>query len=89
MNTIKRWLKDHSITTHSVASAWTLLCGYYAVSPDFQHQVSVAWAAAVAHTPAFIKPWVPIALGLYAWYRNGQKKEVQVSNPQSGSSQGK
>ena len=72
---VKLWLEQHSITTHSVASAYTILVGYYAVSADFRNQVAIAYQAVQAHVPASLKPWIGIAVGLYVWYRSGQKKD--------------
>jgi hypothetical protein len=73
------WLKDHSITTHSVASAYTILVGYYAVSADFRNQVAITYQAIQSHIPAGLKPWIGIGTGLYIWYRSGKKKEPNTA----------
>lgn len=71
MNQIKQWLASKGGFTHvaaaSIAGLFTL---YYAV-PPFQHLVQAAYL----DTPPWAHNLVEAALGIYAFYKNPQKKE--------------
>lgn len=64
---IKKWLADHSITTHSVAAAFVTLSILYAQVPQFHDLVLSLYNA----IPGKGQNVVATALAVYAWYRRG------------------
>lgn len=69
MATLKAFLASHSITTHTVAAVFASLVLAYSAVPAFHDLVLHVYNA----IPGKVQEVILAALGLYAWYRNGQK----------------
>lgn len=67
---IKKWLADHSITTHSVAVVFALATTAYFEVPQFHDLVFGAYG----HLPQSLKAAVTAGIALYGWYRRGAGK---------------
>ena len=67
---IKKFLADHSITTHSLAVVFAFLFAAYFQVPAFHDYLFHIYGL----LPQFGKETIATALALYAWYRK--------SNPQ-------
>jgi len=68
MTWIKKFLADHSITTHSIAVAFAFLFAAYFQVPAFHDYVFHLYGL----FPQSVKEAIATGLALYAWYRKGK-----------------
>ncbi len=73
MNAIKAFFANHKISTHSIAVVFMFLIGAYEKYPPFHDYVLSLYA----RIPSKEQALVTMLVGLYAWYRNGQKPSGQ------------
>ena len=67
---IKKFLADHSITTHSLAVVFAFLFAAYFQVPAF-HDLLFRWYGLL---PQGGKELVSTGIALWMWYRNSQAK---------------
>lgn len=82
---IKNFLAKRKLSTHTVAAIWIVLSNAYVESPSFRHAVD-AQALAIYHDlprrlAVSVSGIFAMIVPLYAWYRNGQKKEEKPYIP--------
>lgn len=75
---VKKFLAEHSISTHSVAVAWVTLCGLYLEVPEFRDLCLQVWQ----HLPPTYQHLLVVAAAIFAWYKRGRKEWTKEQRQQ-------
>lgn len=69
MEAIKTWLAKYTITSHTVAGAFTTVVLFYYANPQFHTYVLQAYG----HLPSWSREAFTLIVAFVAWYKNNKK----------------